>query len=56
MKCPCPISKYKGKTLSDVLQLDPKALDWLANKFEGDETIKAAAKAICEYAVSQAVA
>lgn len=56
MKCPCPITKYKGKTLGDVLQLDPKALDWLANKFEGNETIKAAAKTICEYAVSQAVA
>ena len=52
----CPISKYKGKTLGDVLSLDPGALKWLANKFTGDEHIKEAAQMICEYAVQQTTA
>lgn len=47
----CPISKYKGKTLVDVLSLDPGALKWLANKFTGDAHIKEAAQMIYEYAV-----
>lgn len=49
---PCPINKYAGKTLGDLLTLDPNALNWLATKFE-DETVRAAAKYICEYAVSK---
>ncbi len=51
LKMPCPISKYNGKTLGDVLQLDPKALNWVANKYTGDASISAAAKLICEQAV-----
>ena len=51
LKMPCPISKYSGKTLGDVLQLDPKALTWVANKYTGDASISAAAKLICEQAV-----
>lgn len=53
---PCPISKYSGKTLGEVLEIDPKALSWVANKFTGNPEISAAAKTICEYAVQQASA
>lgn len=50
LKMPCPISKHSGKTLGDVLQIEPKALLWVANKFSGDPAISAAAKLICEEA------
>lgn len=56
MMVPCPISKYAGKTLGDVLREDPKALKWVAEKFTGSEDTKAAAKLICEYALQQASA
>lgn len=56
MKTPCPITKYKGKTLGEVLSLDPNALNWVANKFTGGAEISAAAKTICEYALQQATA
>lgn len=51
MKQPCPISKYSGKTLGELVQLDPKALVWVANKYTGDQNIIAAAKLICEQAI-----
>lgn len=50
---PCPIQKFGGKTLGEVLKLDPKAINWVATKFTGDPEIRAAAKLICEYAVQQ---
>lgn len=50
LKMSCPIPKYSGKTLGDVLQIEPKALLWVANKFTGDPAISAAAKLICEEA------
>lgn len=53
MKLPCPISKYKGKTLGEMVQLDPKALVWVANKFEGDANLSEAAKLICEQALQE---
>jgi len=56
MMVPCPISKYNGKTLGEVLREDPKALKWVAEKFTGSEEIKAAAELICEYALQQASA
>ena len=56
MKTPCPITKYKGKTLGEVLTLDPNALSWVANKFTGGGEISSAAKLICEYALQQATA
>lgn len=56
MKTPCPITKYKGKTLGEVLSLDPNALNWVANKFTGGAEISAAARTICEYALQQATA
>ncbi|MGM9601910.1 MAG: hypothetical protein ACI3W5_10085, partial [Faecousia sp.] len=51
---PCPISKFKGKTLGEVLGLDPNAIHWCATKFTGDQEVKAAAQFICEYAAQQA--
>lgn len=54
MLLPCPISKYSGKTMGDVLLLDPGAIKWIAEKFSKDEKIRAGAAAICEYAADQA--
>lgn len=56
MQTPCPIKKFTGKTLGDLLTLDPNALNWIATKFTGSADISAAAKMICEYAVQQATA
>ncbi|MDO5123084.1 MAG: hypothetical protein Q4D44_00275 [Eubacteriales bacterium] len=56
MMVPCPITKYNGKTLGEVLREDPKALKWVAEKFTGSEETKAAAQLICEYALQQASA
>ena len=53
---PCPITRYNGKTLGDVLATDQKAIQWLATKFIGDEKIKEAATMICEYALTAATA
>lgn len=52
----CPIAKFSGKTLGEVLPLDPGAIRWVATKFTGSEEIKAAAQMICEYALQQATA
>lgn len=51
-----PIKKHGGRTLGDVLTMEPSAINWLANKFKGDENIKAAAQFICTYALEQATA
>ena len=51
-----PIKKHDGKTLGEVLTLEPRAIHWLATKFSGDDTIKAAAEFICSYAMQQATA
>ena len=56
MNVPCPITKFRGKTLGEVLSLDPGAIKWVATKFTGSEEIKAAAQAICDYALQQATA
>ena len=53
MKITCPISKFKGKTLGEVLILDSHAIKWLATKYTGSDDIKAAAKTICEYSLLQ---
>ena len=53
MNTPCPISKYSGRTLGQVLREDPHAILWVANKFGGDPEISAAAKLICEQAREQ---
>lgn len=52
---PCPITKYKGKTLGDLVVADPGALKWLATKYNKEDGVRAAAQAICDYAM-QAVA
>ena len=56
MNVPCPISKFSGKTLGEVLSLDPGAIKWVATKFTGGEEIKAAAKLICEFSLQQTIA
>ena len=50
MKMPCPVSKFKGKTLGDVVSLDPGAIVWIAQKYSKDTKISEAAKLICEHA------
>ena len=47
---PCPIAKYRGKTLGDLVTLDPNALVWIANKFSGDADLISGARLICEEA------
>lgn len=56
LKTSCPITKFAGKTLGDLITLDPGALKWIATKFTSDPKIQEAAKFICEYAVEQASA
>lgn len=56
MKTPCPIPKLSGKTLGDLIQLDPRALTWVATSYTKDPQIQEAAKLICEYAMQQATA
>ena len=51
-----PIKKHNGKTLGEILTMEPRAINWLATKFSGDETIKAAAEFICTYSMAQATA
>ena len=50
----CPINKFKGKTLGDVLAMDPGALKWLAQKYTKDPEVQKAAQIICDYAMEQA--
>lgn len=56
MAKPCPIAKFSGKTLGEVLPMDPGAITWVATKFKGDEELVAAARFICDYAAQQAIA
>jgi len=51
-KVQCPINKHKDKTLGDLITMEPKALSWLATKFEGDPAVSEAAKLICENALA----
>lgn len=51
MQIMCPINKYKGMKLSEVLAKDPKAINWLATKYSNDDDAKKAAIMICEYAL-----
>ncbi len=54
LSMPCPIKKYAGKTLGDLVVTDPKALNWIVNKFHDDKGTNEAARLICEYALGQA--
>ena len=51
-----PTKKHSGRTLGEVLQIEPSALEWLANRYNGNPEVSKAAKFICEYAVSRASA
>lgn len=51
-----PIKKHDGKTLGEVLQTDPGAINWLATKFSRDEAVRSAAEFICSYSMAQATA
>lgn len=51
-----PIKKHGGKTLGEILRLEPGAINWLATKFSRDENIRAAAEYICSYSLEQATA
>ena len=53
MNVPCPITKFKGKTLGEVLQLDPGAIKWVAEKFPATEKVGAAAQLIRDFALRQ---
>lgn len=53
LKVPCPIGKFLGKSLGEVLTLEPGALKWIATKFTGDSAVKEAAQTICDYALQQ---
>lgn len=49
-----PTKKHAGRTLGEVLQMDPTAINWLANKYNGNPEVSAAAKFMCEYAMVRA--
>lgn len=53
LKKPCPIKKYSGKTLGEVLTMDPNAIAWVANKYKDDQELSDAARLICEHAMQQ---
>ena len=54
IKVLCPISKFTGKTLGDVLTMEPGAVKWLATKYTKDPEVQKAAQIICDYAMEQA--
>ncbi len=56
LKTACPIKKYAGQSLGEVLPADPGAIKWIATKFTGDETVKAAALLLCNHALAAATA
>ena len=49
-----PTKKHAGKTLGDVLNIEPSALTWLADRYSGNPEASNAAKYICEYSMNQA--
>lgn len=53
MNMQCPINKYKGQTLGQVLMTDPAAINWIATKSTLDDNVKTAATLICEYALNE---
>ena len=52
----CPISKFNGKTLGEVLQLEAGAISWIAEKYNNNPEIKEAAQLICQHAMQEAIA
>lgn len=53
MQVICPLKKFKGMTLGEVLRQEARAIDYLATEFQGREEVRAAAKTLCEYAKKQ---
>lgn len=54
LQLPCPIQKYSGKTLGDLLMAgETNALIWIAEKFSKDPVIAAGARLICERSLDQ---
>ena len=53
MRLTCPLTKegLRGKTLGELITLDPGALTWIANKYTKDPIIAEAARLICEHAL-----
>ena len=51
---PCPIKKYSGKSLGEVLTMDPNAIAWVANKYKDNPELSEAAELICKHAMQQA--
>lgn len=49
-----PNKKFEGRTLGEVLMMDPSAINWLANKYTNNPEASAAAKSMCEYAIKNA--
>lgn len=52
----CTVSKYSGKTMSEILMLDANFINWLVKKYQYQDTNKEAAQIICEYAARQQAA
>lgn len=50
---PCIIKKYAGRTMGEVMKLDPGAISWIAKQAEQFPEAAAAARLICEYALEQ---
>ena len=52
----CPLKKYDGRTLGELVMLDPGFLKWMATKYQNEEhpEIPAAAKLLCEHALKTA--
>ena len=48
-----PTKKYAGRTLGQVMGMDPSAIEWLANRFNGNPEASAAAKFMCEFAMNR---
>lgn len=53
LQMPCPINKYKGYSLGQVLSMDAQAINWIATKGNFDDAMKQAATLICEYALNK---
>ncbi len=56
MAIPCPLQKHAGRTLGDLVSVDPNFLKYLAEKYQRDEKVSIAAKLICDYIYDNASA
>lgn len=56
MQTPCPVKKHAGKTLGEVLQIEPNVINWVATKYTGNERTREAAVLICNHSLAAATA